>query len=91
MSGRLHGNPQTAQQDRQIRELLRNENYEIIEIPVGNLDDREAMRRHFYRVGAVLLGKDQAVRIRDNPDWHSGSPGSQPATGNENAVQQGKG
>lgn len=90
MSGRLHGNPQTAQQDRQIRELLRNENYEVIEVPVGNLDDREAMRRHFYRIGAVLLGKEQAVRIRDNPDWHSGSPASQPAPENENADQQGK-
>jgi len=81
MSGHLHGNPQTAQRDRQIRELLRNENYEVIEIPVGNLDDREAMRRHFYRIGAVLLGKEQAVRIRDNPDWHSGQPSQASASG----------
>jgi len=87
MSGHLHGNPQTAQRDRQIREMLRNENYEVIEIPVGNLDDREAMRRHFYRIGAVLLGKEQAVRIRDNPNWHLNSPAGQQSQGNEDSSQ----
>ncbi|MDH7503628.1 MAG: hypothetical protein QHJ82_13070 [Verrucomicrobiota bacterium] len=55
------------------RELLRNQNHEVIEIPVGQLHDLEAMRRHFYRIGAVLLGKEHAVKIRDNPDWHPGS------------------
>lgn len=70
----VDSNPQTAQQDRRIRELLRNENYEVIEIPVGNLDDREAMRPHFYRIGAVLLGRVQALRIRANLDWHLSSP-----------------
>jgi hypothetical protein len=59
-------------------------------LPVGNLDDREAMRRHFYRIGAVLLGKERAVRIRDNPDWHSGSPPSQPAQGSRAEGQEGE-
>ena len=81
MSEHLHGNPQTAQRDRQIREMLRNEGYEVIEIPVGNLDDRESMRRHFYRIGQVLLGKEQAVRIRDNPGWHSGQSSQSSASG----------
>lgn len=80
MSDHLHGNPQTAMLDRQIRELLRNENYEVIEIPVGQLDDGGAMARHFYRIAAVLLGKEQATRIRENPRWH---PSQRAQTGSD--------
>ena len=76
MSNRLHGNPQTAQQDRQIREMLRNENYEVIEIPVGQLDDREAMRRHFFRIGAVLVGRERATQIREGTGWFVDAAGS---------------
>lgn len=69
MSGHLHGNPDTQKRDRAIRETLRNQGYEVIEIPVGNLDDRAAMIQHFYRLGRFLLGKTRAITLRDNPDW----------------------
>jgi ATP-dependent helicase YprA (DUF1998 family) len=69
LSRHIHGNPETAQRDREIREGLRAEGYEVIEIPTGNLSDREAMRRCFYRIGQVLLGREQATAIRDNTTW----------------------
>ena len=69
MSKHLHGNPDTAQRDRAIREELRNSDYEVIEIPVGNLDDPQAMAKYFYRIGKILVGKTKAKDIRDNPAW----------------------
>ena len=50
MSENLPGHPETAQKDRAIREELRSRNYEVIEITKGQLEDREAMRRHFFRL-----------------------------------------
>jgi hypothetical protein len=69
MSKHLHGNSDTAQRDRTIREELRNSDYEVIEIPVGNLDDPQAMAKYFYRIGKILVGKTKAKDIRDNPVW----------------------
>ena len=69
MSKHLHGNPDTAQRDRAIREELRNSDYEVIEIPAGNLDDPQAMAKYFYRIGKILVGKTKAKDIRDNPAW----------------------
>lgn len=69
MSKHLHGNPDTAKRDRILREELRNSDYEVIEIPVGNLDDLQAMAKYFYRIGKVLVGKAKAKEIRDCPTW----------------------
>jgi len=63
MSEALHGNPETAQRDRIIREELRCRNYEVIEITRGQLDDREAMVRHFRRLGRILVGRDRTESI----------------------------
>ncbi len=76
MSGQLHGNEDTRRRDRQIREELRSRFYEVIEIPFGNLTDREAMRRHFFRLGRILLGRDSANRLRDDASWFEARPGS---------------
>lgn len=65
MSQHLHGNPETADRDRHIREQLRSMGYQVIEIPYGHLSDRQAMRGHFYRLGRFLLGRDNAARIRE--------------------------
>jgi hypothetical protein len=27
------------------------------------------MTRHFYRLGRILLGKERAAKIRDEPSW----------------------
>lgn len=74
LSRRLHGDPNRQQQDRQIREELRNRGYEVIEIPYGDLTDQEAMRKHFYTIGRILVGKQQAKIIRDNPTWFKAAP-----------------
>lgn len=69
MSQHLHGNPETQQRDREIREELRYHEYEVITIPVGDLRDREAMKRHFFRIGRILVGKEQAKQIREETYW----------------------
>jgi hypothetical protein len=69
MSKTLHGNPETQKRDRAIREELRNEGYMVVEIPVGDLIDRDKMAKIFYRIGRALMGKDQATEIRDRTDW----------------------
>jgi len=68
MSRHLHGDPDRQKRDRDIREQLRYEGYEVIEIPVGNLSDRGAMAKIFFRLGQILLGKAQAKTLRDNPE-----------------------
>ncbi|MBZ0272689.1 hypothetical protein K8I61_11680 [bacterium] len=69
MSKHIHGNPRTLKKDREIRDELRGRAYEVIEIPYGHLTDLEAMRRHFYRLGRILAGREMADRIRDNENW----------------------
>lgn len=66
MSKHIHGNPETQNRDRQIREYLRNEGYEVFEIPYGSLTYPDAMRQIFYQLGRLLLGKERAKAIRDN-------------------------
>jgi len=73
MSGHIHGNAATQRRDREIREELRQRGYEVIEIPFGHLSDREAMVRHFYRLGRILLGKERAGRLREDTLWFEGA------------------
>jgi hypothetical protein len=80
MSNRLHGNDETRRRDRQLREELRSRFYEVIEIPFGNLSDREAMRRHFFRLGRILLGREGANRVRDDVGWFD-TPAAAPPSG----------
>jgi ATP-dependent helicase YprA (DUF1998 family) len=77
MSEHLHGNPETAERDRHIREQLRSQGYQVVEIPYGHLSDRQAMRSAFYRIGRFLLGRDDATRIREDMSWFE-RPSSQP-------------
>jgi hypothetical protein len=76
LSQHIHGNPETVAQDRAIREELRARHYEVFEIPASDLDDRDAMARHFFRLARVLLGKDTARGLRDNPSWFDLTPGA---------------
>jgi hypothetical protein len=69
MSRHIHGNAATQRRDRELREELRNRGYEVFEIPFGQLSDRDAMIRHFYRLGRILLGREQAGKLRDEPAW----------------------
>jgi hypothetical protein len=69
MSEGIHGNPITAAQDLEIRSWLRNNGYQVIEITRVQLDDREAMIRHFKKLARYLEGKDLAKRVEDDPSW----------------------
>jgi len=69
MSGHIHGNAATQRRDREIREELRHHAYEVFEIPFGDLNDHNAMVRHFYRLGRILLGKEGAEKLREDTSW----------------------
>jgi hypothetical protein len=74
LSEHIHGKAATRERDRRIREELRARHYDVFEIAASDLDDRDAMARHFYRLARVLIGQDRAREIRDQPTWfHTGS------------------
>ena len=72
LSGRLHGNPQTAQKDREIRNWLRGNGYEVIEIIATDLHDRDAMTRHFRKLAGYLRNDGLRERVRDQTSWFDG-------------------
>ena len=76
MSAHLHGNPETAERDREIRTWLRNRGYEVIEIPANELDDEDAMVRHFRRLASYLGMRDVRNRVRDDRSWFRGPAGA---------------
>lgn len=69
MSRHIHGNRETQQRDRVIREALQSQEYEVIPIPYGDLHDRAAMSGHFFRLGKILLGRTRATQLREKPEW----------------------
>ena len=69
MSKHIHGNSETRERDRKIRENLRNRDSKVIGIPYGDLQDRQAMARHFLKLGRILVGKETACNLRDEPGW----------------------
>ena len=71
LSRHLHGNPETAERDREIRTWLRNHGYEVIEIAANELDDEDAMVRHFRRLAGYLSMRDVRARLRDDRSWFS--------------------
>jgi SOS-response transcriptional repressor LexA len=86
LSEHIHGNPTTAMKDRQIREELRSRHYEVFEIPYTDLDDKAKMAQHFYRLGRILLGKDRAKSLRDDPTWFTEAATEQVADIDEKVV-----
>ena len=69
LSQHLHGNPATAEQDRRIRDWLRNNGYEVIEIAVSDLSDQGAMTRHFRKLAGYLSNPGLRERLRTDADW----------------------
>ena len=69
LSAHIHGNPETAERDREIRTWLRNSGYLVIEIAASQLDDIEAMRRHFRKLARYLDRKDVRSRIYEDDSW----------------------
>ena len=80
LSEHLHGNPETAERDREIRTWLRNRGYEVIEIPANELDDEDAMVRHFRRLASYLGMRDVRNQVRDDRSWFRGSAGASAQT-----------
>lgn len=68
MSRHLHGNPERQKWDNQIRNELENIGYEVFVIPFGNLSDRFAMTKHFFRLARILLGREEAKQLRDQSE-----------------------
>ncbi|WP_434481018.1 Zn-binding domain-containing protein [Gemmatimonas sp.] len=69
LSAGLHGNPATAARDKEMRDWLRNNGYEVIEISVVELDDSVAMQRHFRRLAGYLRRDDVRSSVTRDTDW----------------------
>jgi ATP-dependent helicase YprA (DUF1998 family)/phage repressor protein C with HTH and peptisase S24 domain len=69
LSGHIHGNPETASKDREIRTWLRNNGYDVIEIAGSDLSDPGAMRRHFRKLAGYLRADDLKSSIQSSQDW----------------------
>lgn len=69
LSGHLHGNPATAEQDQRIRTWLRNNGYEVIEIATSDLHDEGAMTRHFRKLAGYLGSNDLRESLRADASW----------------------
>ena len=69
LSEGLHGNPRTAEQDREIRYWLRQQGYEVVETSVVDLDDAGAMTRHFRRLAMYLEADDVREAVNADVSW----------------------
>lgn len=69
LSRHLHGNPATAEKDREIRTWLRNHDYEVIEIAANQLTDEDAMVRHFRRLAGYLGRQDLRGHVKEDRSW----------------------
>lgn len=69
MSQDIHGNPDAQAQDKAIRDHLRNEGYEVVELTVHDLDDQKAVTDAFKRIARFAFGRPKAKELQDNPDW----------------------
>lgn len=71
LSQALHGNAATATRDREIRDWLRNNGYEVIELSVVDLDDAASMQRVFRRLAGYLRRDDLKTRVVHSTGWYS--------------------
>ena len=78
LSEHLHGNPETAERDRDIRTWLRNHDYEVIEIAANELDDEDEMVRHFRRLASYLGMPELRSRVRADRSWFRETAGAEP-------------
>lgn len=78
LSDHIHGNPETAAKDREIRTWLRNKGYEVIEIAVSDLYDAGAMTQHFRRLAGYLREDSIRQSIRDDTSWFEGRKDAEP-------------
>jgi hypothetical protein len=70
--------PMTLNDEAAVDELRRRF-YEVIEVQSEETGDLPAMRNHLFRLAKVLIGRDPAILVRDNPTWFV-APSAQPFT-----------
>lgn len=63
LSDHIHGNPATQARDNQIRSELRAAGHEVLPITAHDLDDQQAMLKHFSRLAKFLIGRDAVHRV----------------------------
>ena len=69
MAGHIHGNPEQAEKDRFLRERLRAQNYEVVEVRSFELDDKNAVVVTVARIAKYLIGKERQRALRENTGW----------------------
>jgi SOS-response transcriptional repressor LexA len=69
LSNHLHGNARTSEQDQRIRSWLRNHGWEVIEITSVELDDQEAMTRHFRKLAGYLGAAPLKAALAADRAW----------------------
>jgi SOS-response transcriptional repressor LexA len=69
LSGHLHGSAATAAKDQIIRGWLRNNEYEVIEITVGELHDAGAMVKHFKKLAGYLGDMKRRELVTTDSSW----------------------
>lgn len=69
LSRGIHGDPARAAQDREIRDWLRNDGWDVIEIAASDLFDRDKMSQHFRRLARYLGDFDRAESVRADGKW----------------------
>jgi len=69
LSEHIHGNPATRARDREIRDWLRGQGWEVIEIPCPELDDPDAMERYFRHLAGYLNRPDIREQVRKERSW----------------------
>jgi SOS-response transcriptional repressor LexA len=80
LSEHIHGNPATAERDARIRAWLRNNGYEVLEIPVSDLADEAAMTRWFRKLAGYLNAPDLRNRVAADRSWFRGVEAHAPAS-----------
>ena len=78
LSERLHGNPQTAAQDLQIRSWLRGDGWEVLEVAATDLHDVGAMGRHFRRLANYLGNRELREKVGGDDAWFHAKPPQRP-------------
>lgn len=71
MSGHIHGNSEAASRDRMIREELRNNDYEVVEIMYQQLFDKVSMTAHMRKIAKAVVGIARAKEIVSDDSWFS--------------------
>jgi SOS-response transcriptional repressor LexA len=73
LSEHIHGSAATEQKDREIRDWLRNNGWDVIEIAVSELADAGVMARYFRRLAGYLNRADIKERVRKERAWFEGA------------------